>query len=271
METQSVSGYILVIGSLGMLAIVSAFILLVYLYQRKMIRKQLAYVQIEKLLQKQELNSAYSLIEGREEERKKIAEDLHDSLGSLLAALRMYSDLLMEQSEEPEVKRLAERMSDLAAQTASEARRISHDLDSGIKNFGLEAAIRKLMDTVRDGQRMEVLTTVDLSENINDKMSLNLYRIVQELVNNTLKHARATLIRLELSCIGHEYISLIFEDNGVGFNPDSATRGLGLRHIQTRVDRFKGTVTIDARPGRGTTCIIEIPQQAENDSHAAGR
>lgn len=259
MESQSLSGYILIIGSLGMVVIISSFVVFVYLYQRKMIRKQKAFDEIEKLMQKQEMNSTNSLIEEREAERKRIAEDLHDNLGSLLGTLRMYSDLLVEEGEVANLKRLAGKISDIAVQTATETRRIAHELDSGIKLFGLKAAIDRLVEAVTESHQINATATVNLESALDDKLMLNLYRIVQELINNTLKHAHASEIRIEMSEVNDEYVSLIYEDDGIGFDHSINGKGMGLRNIQSRTERFKGTISFDSAIGRGATCIIEIP------------
>lgn len=259
MEGQSVDGYVLVIGSAGMMGLISMFILFIFLYQKKVTRKQRAYAEIEKMLHKQELMSAYTLIEAREAERKRIAEDVHDNLGSLLATLCMYSDLLNRKEVDEQHDYLAKKVATLAEQTYSETRRISHNLDSGIRSFGLKPAIENLMNAVRDSRKLDAVCVLDLTEDMSGELSQNIYRIIQELVNNTLKHAQATLIRIEITQIDGEYVSIIFEDNGRGFRKDQVASGIGLRNIDARVSRFKGSINISSVPGRGTTCIVEMP------------
>jgi len=226
----------------------------------KYFRKQQAYQEIENLLRKQELQSAYATIEGRESERKRIAEDLHDSMGSILHSLRIYSDLIMENSPNEETQRLAGKLSELTEQTANETRRISHELGaSTLKHMGLQEPIQQLCQAIRDSQKVEVISTVSVQSSLANELTLNIYRVVQELLTNTLKHAKATKIRLELAEIANDYLSLIFEDNGQGFDAASVKAGMGLQNLRARVERFQGTITFDSNPTHGTTVIIEIP------------
>ncbi len=259
MEGESVNGYVLVIGSTAMILLFSLFITFVYLYQRKMVKKQEAYREIELLLKKQELKSAYLLIEGREAERKRIAEDLHDNLGSILATLRLYSDLLAEKNTDPETKRLAERIASLTEQTATEARRISHNLSAGaIAQAGLKPPVEQLCEAIRQSHRLQIDTSIDVTTRLSGEITLNVYRIVQELFTNTLKHARATHVQLEISEIQGEYLSIIFEDNGIGFDISQPANGIGLQTIRARLDRIQGSLTIDAAKNKGTTVIMEV-------------
>lgn len=252
---------ILVLGTTAMLIMAFALVSFAFFFQRKLIKKQQAFQQIESLLKKQELHAAYALMEGREQERKAIAEDLHDSLGSILSTLRMYTDLLGEKVNDPEVKTLAAKISALTDQTAQETRRLSHKLDSGVlKHTGLREPLVQLCRAIEEASPLKIKATLNFESNLNGELSINLYRMVQELFTNTLKHARATQVRLEITQINNEYFSLIFEDNGIGFNPENRkTSGIGLTNMLARVERFRGTITVDSKPGHGTTTIIEIP------------
>ncbi len=249
----------LIAGTAAMLMMTLALVTFAFVFQRKLIKKQQAYQQIEKTLQKQELKSAYLLIEGREVERKRIAEDLHDNLGSILATLRLYSDLLVEKNTDPETKRLAERISLLTEQTATEARRISHNLSAGaIEQAGLKPPVEQLCEAIRQSHRLQIDTSIDVTTRLSGEITLNVYRIIQELFTNTLKHARATHVRLEISEIKGDYLSLIFEDNGIGFDASQPATGIGLQTIRARLDRIQGSLTIDASKNKGTTAIIEV-------------
>jgi signal transduction histidine kinase len=240
--------------------LVFAIISFIYLFQRKLIKRKIDYQQIESLLKKEELKSAYATLEGQESERKRIAEDLHDNMGSMLASLRLYSDLLQEKANDPEMQRLAGKVAELTEQTASETRRISHELNlSSLKLIGLKVPIEQLCQAIQEARKIEVEQSVTVQANLPGELSINIYRIVQELLTNTLKHARATHVRLELTQVANDYLSLIFEDNGQGFDPALVKAGMGLQNLRARVDRFRGTISIDSSPVRGTTTIIEIP------------
>lgn len=268
MESQGSSlntEMVLVLGTSGMLLLTTAIILFIYLYQRKLIKRKLEYQKIEDLLKKQELQSAYVLIEGQETERKRIAQDLHDSLGSILVTLNMYADTLLNKEANKEVKQLAGKISDITKQATEETRRISHNLDTGIlTHFGLEAAINDLVNAITEAKSIKIISHVHLPDIVNKKIIINVYRIIQELINNTLKHANATKIHIELSQISYEYISLIYDDNGIGFDATTKANGMGLTNIASRLDTVGGAIEIDSRIDKGSSFIIEIPIYGKN-------
>jgi signal transduction histidine kinase len=249
----------LVLGTSAMLVMVITIIGFAFLFQRKLIKKERAYRDIEKLLQKQELKSAYALIEGQEQERKRIATDIHDNVGNLMATLKIYSDLVLKKDQDQEMRRLNQKINDITETVTSEVRKISHSLDSGIvQNFGLKAAIDQLSEAVQSSGKIEFATQYDLAKPLTSETSLHIYRIIQELITNTLKHAKATKARLEMTQVNGE-ISIIFEDNGVGFDANSETKvGLGMQNIRSRISHLEGELTIHSS-AIGTTFIIEIP------------
>lgn len=230
-------------------------------------RRKEEFRRIEDLLKKQELKAAYGIIEGQDQERKRVAEELHDSLGGMLATLRMYSDLMHEQPLSTELRELATRISALSTEAAAETRRIAHDLGAGVlKNFGLAASLRQLCDAIAN-HKLAVHAFINIPASPDYDLSLHVYRIVQELFTNTLKHARASTIQMEVNVVEEEYLSIIFEDNGVGFDTTKAAGGMGLGNLRSRVELFQGTITIDSAPQRGTTTIIEIPFAHGNEHH----
>jgi len=248
----------LVLGTSSMLVMLVAIILFALLFQKKLIAKERAYRDIEKLLQRQELQSAYALIQGQEAERKKIAADVHDNLGSLLATLKIYSDLVVRKSES-DVDRLNREINGLIETLTGEVRKIAHSLDSStLRNFGLEASIRQLCEAVTNSGKINVTSVIDIHRPPEDsEMLLNIYRIVQELLTNTLKHAQATQVRFEITQVNGE-ITIIHEDNGVGFEVERATNSMGLQNIRSRVSRLHGELKIQSSP-KGSTFIIEMP------------
>ncbi len=262
MEHQSNSlntEMILILGTSGMLLLTTAIVLFIYLYQRKLIKRKLEYQEIEDLLKKQELKSAYGILEGQERAYKQVAEELHDNLGSMLVTLNMLSDTLPKKSDPESLKNLAAKISEIAAQATEATRKISHSLHSGLlKHFGLAAAINELIDALNESHTIQVTSHIDLGEEMDSQTNVQVYRIVQELVNNTLKHARASIINIDLS-LAADHLTLIFEDNGVGFDTDQEEKGLGLKNLRSRVDRMDGKMTIESNRGKGTTTIIELP------------
>ncbi|PIB36743.1 hypothetical protein BFP72_15710 [Reichenbachiella sp. 5M10] len=250
---------VLVLGTSGMLLLVASIILFIYLYQRKLLKKKLEYQEIEDLLKREELKSAYAMLEGKDKAYRQVAEELHDNLGSMLVTLGMLSDTIPKKKDEESRNRLAGKISEVAARATEVTRRISHSLHSeALMHFGLKSAVYELTDALNESHSISVSTEVHLDRDIDSQVSLNVYRIIQELINNTLKHAKASQVNIDLTeTQGH--LSLIFEDNGVGFEkPEEHEKGLGLKSIRSRIDTLDGQMTLQTGK-KGTTFIIDIP------------
>jgi len=173
--------FILIAGSFGMLLLTVAVILFIYLYQRKLIKRKMAYQKIENTLKRKELQTTYALIEGQDTERQRIARELHDSLGSILVTLTMYTDSLIKTETATEKQRsLIEKISSIGKQAYQETRRISHELDASMhKHFGLQSALEDLLGVINGINEIEVKTSFDLHHEPSVDISFNLYRITQ--------------------------------------------------------------------------------------------
>lgn len=248
----------LILGTSAMVLMMFAIILFVYLFQRKLAAKARAYAEIEQLMHKQELQSAYFLIEGQEQERKRIAEELHDNIGGLLATLKIYSDLTLKPAEATETQRLNGKINDISESLSNEVRKLSHELDlRTLSGFGLKIAVQQLCEAITASGKLEAIPVLEINDTVPDDISLHLYRIIQELLTNTLKHAMATSARVEISVIGNE-ITVIYEDNGKGYDVNNNNKaGMGLKNILSRANRMNAKLTIDSS-ANGTTVILEI-------------
>jgi len=247
----------LVLGTLSLLLMALSVIGFAVMFQRKLARKAKEFQEIEKLMQKQELQSAYSVIQGQEHERKRIAAELHDNLGGLLATLKIYSDLSLTKTEVADIKRLNDKISKISATLGDEIRKLSHELDlRTLSGFGLNVAVKHLCEAINDSGKIKVSSFIDISARMSEEASFHLYRIVQELFTNTLKHAYASNVRIELNRIDDE-ITLIFEDDGQGFDVNAARSGMGIQNIRSRVNRINGRLTMDSS-SKGSTFIIEL-------------
>lgn len=253
--------FILIAGTLSLLSMVIALIIFAFLFQRKLIQKEIAYREIEKLLDDQELKTAYAVIEGQEKERKRIAQDLHDNVGSLLAVLKLYLHNATDLKQPLEVSKVSRKALGVLEEVINESRRIAYELDAiAMKHSGLATAVDQLCQALRDSERIKVNSFIDLECPIQDDLAFHVYRIVQELFNNTLKHANASWVNLHIQIISNAFISVIFEDDGRGYDVGLAEKqGMGLRNIEMRVNRFTGKMNIESVIGRGTTVVIEMP------------
>lgn len=225
------------------------------------VNEEKASQKIHDLLQEQEMKTAYALLDGQDSERKRIAAELHDSLGNIMATLNMYAHALSLNTagEKVEINAMATKIGEMSKNAGEEVRKISHRLDAGLlKHFGLETALSQLMEAIESTNQIQVTMTLQFDNVFTNELGLQIYRIIQELVTNALRHAACTQIHLEMEQI-NEDISIIFEDNGRGFDPKDLKMGIGLNNIQHRVDRLGGEFKIDSSLAKGSAFILEIP------------
>ena len=212
---------------------------------------------IEKNLVQQQRTQA--VLEAEERERIRIARDLHDGIGQTLAAARMTLGNFMSQKriESPEIHSSL----DLLEDSIKEIREISHNMmPSSLTKFGLSSALKQFTNKVNAAGKLEIeLQIVGFKERFDEKIELMLYRIIQEIISNIIRHAEAKRVNIELVRHDDELI-LIIEDDGRGFDTaNTENHGIGLKNIATRVEYLNGNVNFDSSIGRGTSVVIEIP------------
>ncbi len=228
--------------------------------QEKLIEQQ----KLEKALKDYELQSIDLMLEGQEKERERIANDLHDNLGSMLATLKLnFENLKLRKNElAGEENKLYERTDELIEEAYQKVRRIAHAKNAGvIANKGLLPAIKKLAEKLTlPGKLSFQVVDFGFDERLENTLEIAIFRMVQELATNIIKHSQATEATIQLT--HHEdNINIIIEDNGVGFSPDGVKpdSGMGLDSIRKKVIQLGGTFSIDSTPGKGTTIVIDIP------------
>jgi signal transduction histidine kinase len=207
--------------------------------------------QLDELLQSQESKAYAAMLRGQDQERERIAQDLHDRLGGTLAALKM--------SLRKPGNKVGDDDMEILNDAVQEVRSIAHNLSSGVmQKYGLNQAINQLKSTIEKsgGLKFQVFLHPKISV-LGQGIAIELYRVVQELVNNTIKHSGATEVSLQTNFDG-ETFNLIYEDNGKGFDPKKVKSGIGLENIKARVKRMNGSLHIDAEKGRGAIFIIEL-------------
>lgn len=226
---------------------------------------QLNKQRIDELLQQQEIASLQGVLEGQEQERKRVAIDLHDRLGGILSMVKLHFSAVEEKlpQDNPEKKKFltASELLDLAA---GEVRSISHNLLSGVlAKFGLLPALKDLTDRINESGEIKLkLIHYNIENALNGEQELQIYRIVQELISNILKHSEAHEATIQLIRNDDEKkVNLIVEDDGKGFNPNapSLSGGIGLSNLKARVGKLNGSFHIDSGKGVGTSISIDIP------------
>ena len=251
------------IGFLLLVIILFTTVLLVNRQRLKYSKQQQEFLD---LLKEHEIEITNAVLDGQEEERKRIGENLHDNVGAKLSTLKhQVEDMHMEEDKLSIDKKL-DKIIDLLDETVSDVRTISSNMVSGVlARFGLVAALNDLAARIGEAARLKIeVLAFGYPENLDGKSELMLFRCIQEGLNNVLKHARATKVTIRLQA-KEEFLLIKVIDNGIGFDPDKTTDGIGLVNIKSRVAFVSGTVDIQSKIGKGTTLVFQIPN-TENDS-----
>lgn len=239
-----------------------ALITLGFLYNRYRLRQKNRYQQ---QLNRQQNELFNAIADTQDKERKRIAEDIHDSLGSILSAAKLKLSALKESQPGMPINQLEKYQvaMQLLDEASAELRNISHNImPASLSKLGLVAALKNLINNISSNSDIQIsFSSHDFENRIAEQTEMSIYRIVLELINNIVKHAHA--IKATVQLIRYpSYINISVEDNGCGFkyeNRVSNTKGIGLGNILSRVEYLKGKMNVDAVPGRGTTIIIDIP------------
>jgi two-component system, NarL family, sensor kinase len=248
----------LLFGTIGLLLMLTVIAYLIY---NRYKWKQQAKLQTE-ILKQQEL-AAKSIIEAEEKERSRIAKDLHDGVGQMMSAARMnlssFSNSLQLQNNDQQQS--LSNIITLVDESCKEVRAVSHSMmPQVLLKKGLPEAVEELVSKINTDVLKINLHSEGFEQRPDGNIETILYRVIQECVNNTLKHASAK--HMDISLIKEtESISISMEDDGKGFewNETSADEGMGLKNIRSRVRFLKGEVDFDTTPGKGTSIVIYVP------------
>jgi two-component system, NarL family, sensor kinase len=250
------------IFSAGLLILLVAIFGFIYFRQRMIKAKILAQQKIRQFEEEKKLMSARLLVEGQEEERKRIAMELHDGLGVLLSATKMQFTAVKDNS--PENLPLIDKATHLLEQASKEARRISHNMMPGLlTKLGFFEAVEDMIENINEMDSIEAVCEIEGEQiRLPEKQEIMLYRIIQELTNNTLKYAKAKKIELKLN-ITPSMMVMTYKDDGIGFDMDevlsSSTTSLGLRSIELRIGFLNGEMKLDSYPGNGVLFTFRVP------------
>lgn len=244
-------------------------IVFVVYYQQKQLKKNLQQQKIiqdlKAEMQRQMLESA---LEVQEVERVRIAKDLHDEVGAMLSVTKMsFNQLLRKLDNADDLATMGKQTRELLEQSISQVRRISKELvPSTLEEFGLISSIDEFIQKVHLASASTSFIFshegIDVKQRFDKKIELTIYRLIQELVNNALKHAEANEISLKLTTKNNKII-FNFTDDGKGFDFEAKRKdpksGLGMRNMESRLSVINGTLEIKSAIGKGTKTHIEIP------------
>ena len=243
--------------SLSILLVILMLSTIWFFIQKQKYLKQLKNEEIANMRTEQELKELNAMMHGQEEERNRIASDLHDRLGARLSSIK----LLFQSSDIPAA---ADKVLQNINEAIKETREISHNLSTDLlSRFGLETALKDTIRTINEAEKIKAdLSIYGLQNRLSVDIERNIYHIILELINNTIKHAKANLINLQISQSENE-INVFYEDDGVGFDVQIvADSGMGMRSIYARVNTINGAVYFNSKPGGGINVVLSIPVES---------
>lgn len=215
--------------------------------------------KIKELQDKIQINSMQSMLNGQELERERISKDLHDSLGGLLSTIKLQVDNLRSKESKVELVPEYRKATELLDTAVGEVRSISQNLQPvSLNKLGLIPALNDLINRYMSSSGPEIhFHHFGIPNKLDQMVSLGIFRIIQEILNNAIKHAKANEILVQLN---HEKGQMIIhiEDDGVGFDTTAKYKSMGLENIKSRVNYLKGTIEIDSRLNNGTSYLINV-------------
>ena len=225
-----------------------------------------AYTRIQKIKGRQKIQFEKQkldvIINSEEKERIRIARELHDGVGQTMIATSMNLQALKSNIADANAVAIFNKANDLLNNAIKEVREVSHSMvSSALLHSGLANAIKDFVEKIELPATMQIQLFLDgYSVKQPIEIESSLYRIVQESVNNAIKHAKATLIKIELKNEGSQLILLI-EDNGVGFTASELKNkdGIGLNNLEARAQSLKGFLKFDSIKNAGTKILVQIP------------
>lgn len=211
-------------------------------------------------LKTQELNGIDAIIDAQENERTRIANDLHDNLGSRIATLNLYINDLENKSNKKEQEKLLEKLKSLGVETYSEVRKIAHNQNFGaLINKGLIPSMNFIAHQISSAGQLQIeVININVNKRIQNSIEIQVFRIIQELLTNIIKHADANDATIQFS-EDDSVLNVMVEDDGKGFDMKQTKLGFGLTNIEKRISNINGDLVIDSTEKNGTTIILNIP------------
>lgn len=230
---------------------------LIHKHEQTIRRKVQSEMVADRIQEQKKISRA--IIGAQENERNKIGQELHDNVNQILASAKLYLSAV-EKEATGEHKELLKNSHQLLVHAIEEIRGLSRTQVSPMKKLDLDQLINTLVDQLNDSTSLK--TTFEYSvppdTKIDDDLKLNIYRIIQEQINNVLKHSEATELSIEMK-VEEGMLVICVKDNGKGFNPLKQGNGIGLTNMINRVESFDGRLTIKSEPGNGFILEVNLP------------
>jgi signal transduction histidine kinase len=218
--------------------------------------KKLMEIEIENQKVQEQKRITRAIIKAQEQERNHMGQELHDNVNQILAGTKLYMGMIGKDEKSKELIKYPMELIDSAIQ---EIRLLSSKNVTPLKNINLMEMLHLLVDNLNGSTPIKTVFNYDiLNESIDDDIKLNIYRIIQEQVNNILKHADAKNISILVKTIDHS-INITVTDDGKGFDVNKKRKGIGISNMINRVESFNGQLTMVSSPGNGCTTEISVP------------
>ena len=203
-----------------------------------------------------------AVIQTEEKERKRIAADLHDGLGPLLSAAKLYFQAYIDAKDVTGKNDIESKLKSIIDNAIADMSRISHNISPHIlEKYGLTVALENFLSELKINKNIKFDLNFEKFNRFDLKKELTIYRTISELINNTIKHAQATLITINIFILKNT-LNLVYEDNGIGFSVDEkmlVKQGMGLKNIENRINSLEGVVVFDSCQSKGMKVTITIP------------
>lgn len=259
LDKKTTLNYFLGIGTFALAAI------LLLSYRNYKHRQKLQQSKIEELETEKQLAATAAVLKGEAQERTRLAKDLHDGLGGMLSGIkfslnRVKGNLVMT----PDNAQAFERSIDMLDSSIQEMRRVAHNMmPEMLLKYGLDTALKEFCSEIdrSDVMRVTYQSAGISNATLEQTLAVTVYRIVQELVSNALKHSNACNVLVQVHRFAQEKaLAITVEDDGIGFDPKQLNQsaGMGWQNIQSRVDFLKGRLDVQSSLGKGTSVMIEM-------------
>jgi two-component system, NarL family, sensor kinase len=243
------------ISAVAVLALIVVFML----FKNSRQRQTLQNAEIRTLKRQQEINLLKSTMQGEEQERKRLSRELHDGIGSMVFSAIMSLSLLKKKDPKSVTQKDFDDVLHLLEQTGREVRKTAQNMMPDIlSKQSLFEAIQTYCQTISQGSPVNIdVQLYGGDDNFTPDVKLVIYRVVQELVHNVMKHAHATHAIVQ-GVLNEDNFTITVEDNGIGFDPTIPRKGMGLKNLEARVRSLYGEFQIESSPGNGTTIYMEF-------------
>ena len=251
---------ILIVGTFILLLLCGAVIFFVLLYQRKVLQSKLDIQNLQTDHQKKLL---IATINSQEKERTRVGQELHDSVGAMLSAIRLNMKMIVK---DPSIfQKSSDEMTEYLDQTIETVRNISHNLyPAGLKTFGMIGVLKEYIEKINTSDQLQIsLFEKGEKRRLDPNTELIIFRILQELIHNAVKHSRANNIYITMDW-QHQLLQIEVRDDGMGFTSDQldpGKRGLGLYNISNRAEVINAKVFFNNAENGGACIDLQVPYQ----------